>query len=106
MIALYSSPEHRNKGVARMLIQGAIDSAKKEAAQEGKEKVRIRIFMHPDDSTVKNLYDSVGFVEVGLCTFSEALVQNGDAESFPADEGVSDPERWLIRIGLDMEWIG
>ncbi|ESZ90539.1 hypothetical protein SBOR_9076 [Sclerotinia borealis F-4128] len=104
MIALYSSPGHRGKGLAKMLIQGAIDSAKKEAVEQRKEKVRIRIFMHPENLKVKKLYDGVGFVEVGLCTLSEAVVQNGDAESLPEDGGVSDPERWLNRLGLCMEW--
>ncbi|KAI9650949.1 hypothetical protein NHQ30_000984 [Ciborinia camelliae] len=104
MIALYSSPQHRRKGLAKMLIQGAIDSAKERAAQESKKKVRIRIFMHPENLTVKKLYHDVGFVDAGMCTLSEAFVQNGDPESLPEDGGVSDPERWLNRMGVGMEW--
>ncbi|TGO80187.1 hypothetical protein BELL_0012g00050 [Botrytis elliptica] len=38
MIALYSSSLHRRKGLAKMLIQGAIESARNQAQVEGKEK--------------------------------------------------------------------
>ncbi|KAF7945319.1 hypothetical protein EAE96_010094 [Botrytis aclada] len=105
MIALSTSSLHRRKGLAKMLIQGAIGSARKQARADGKEKVRIRIFLHPENLTVMNLYQSVGFVESGFCTLAEAVVQNGDPEMLPEDGGVSDPERWLNRIGAVMEWV-
>lgn len=89
-----------------MLIQGAIESARKQARRDGKENVRIRVFIHPENLTVKNLYVSVGFVESGLCTLAEAVVQNGDSETVPRDGGKSDPERWLKMIGVSMEWAG
>lgn len=106
MIALYSSSLHRRKGLAKMLIQGAIESARKQAQGKGKENVRIRVFLHPENLTVKTLYRSVGFVETGFCTLAEAVVQNGDPESLPEDGGKGDPERWLSMLGVVMEWVG
>ncbi|KAF5870885.1 putative gnat family protein [Botrytis fragariae] len=106
MIALYSSSLHRRKGLAKLLIQGAIESARKQAQREGKEKVRIRVFLHPENLIVKTLYGSLGFVETGLCTLAEAVVQNGDPETLPEDGGKGNPERWLNMLGIVMEWVG
>ncbi|KAF7877026.1 uncharacterized protein EAF02_008246 [Botrytis sinoallii] len=106
MIALYSSSLHRRKGLAKMLIQGAVESARNQAQVEGKEKVRIRVFLHPENLTVKTLYRSVGFVETGFCTLAEAVVQNGNPETLPEDGGKGDPERWLKMFGVVMEWVG
>ncbi|APA13514.1 predicted protein [Sclerotinia sclerotiorum 1980 UF-70] len=106
MTALYSSPSHRGKGLAKMLIQEGVETAKQEAKEKGIEKVRVRIFIGRGNLTVRKLYLSVGFVETGLCTLAEAVVQNGDAEILPEDGGSGDPEKWLKRVALVMEWFG
>jgi ribosomal protein S18 acetylase RimI-like enzyme len=100
MAAVYNSPEHRGKGVAKMLIQGALDFA--EAAGEGK-KTRVRIIIHPDNIVVKRMYDNLGFKAAGLATLVEALLTNKDDDMVPADGGKSNPEKYLRRAPFIME---
>ena len=100
MTAVYNSPEHRGKGIAKMLIKGALEFA--EAKGEGK-KTRVRIMIHPDNIVVKKLYDGLGFEEAGLCTLSEAYRSNGDEDMSPLDGGKSDPNKYLRRAGFIME---
>lgn len=98
MTAIYNSPEHRGKGLAKMLIKAAIDFA---AGEE--MKARIRIMIHPDNAVVKKLYDGLGFVDAGRTTLAEAYISNFDEDMVPADGGKSDPERYWSRRGLIME---
>lgn len=100
MTAIYNSLEHRGKGIAKMLIKGALDFA--EAAGEGK-KTRVRIMVHPDNTIVKRLYAGLGFVDAGLCTFAEAYITNKDPEMVPPDGGKDNPEKYLSRGGIIME---
>lgn len=100
MTAVYNSPEHRGKGIAKMLINGAIEFA--EAAGEGK-KTRMRIMIHPDNIVVKRLYDGLGFIDAGRTTLAEAYISNFDEDMLPADGGKSNPERYWSRRGLIME---
>ena len=100
MAAVYNSPEHRGKGVAKMLIKGAIDFAA--VAGEGK-KTRMRIMIHPNNIVVKKLYDGLEFVEAGKCTLAEAYISNGDEEMVPADGGKSEPQKYWTRAGIIME---
>ncbi|KAH8797351.1 hypothetical protein F5884DRAFT_848306 [Xylogone sp. PMI_703] len=102
MAAVYNSPEHRGKGVAKMLINTAINFAEK----EGKgSRTRVRIIIHPDNIVVKRLYDGLGFIDAGRCTLVEAYVTNMDDDMVPPDRGESDPEHYLRRGGLIMEKI-
>ena len=100
MTAVYNSPTHRGKGVAKTLIKAALDFA--ENAGKGR-KTRIRIMIHPDNVVVKKLYDGLGFVDAGLCTLAEALISNSDDILLPVDHGKSDPGKYLNRRGLIME---
>ncbi|KAF4637731.1 hypothetical protein G7Y89_g337 [Cudoniella acicularis] len=102
MTAVFSAPEHRGRGVAKMLVEAAVDFA----ANEGDRKAcRVRIMIHPDNAVVKRLYDGMGFVDAGRCTLSEAFVQNGDESLLPADGGKGEPEKYFNRLGLIMEKI-
>jgi GNAT superfamily N-acetyltransferase len=100
MTAVYNSPEHRGKGVAKMLIQGGLDFA--ETAGDGR-KTRARIMIHPDNAVVKKLYEGLGFVDAGNCTLAEAIISNMDEDMLPPDLGKSNPEKYGIRRGLIME---
>jgi ribosomal protein S18 acetylase RimI-like enzyme len=103
MTAVYNNPDHRGKGIAKMLIQGAMDFA---ANGGGKGKrSRMRIMIHPDNIAVKRLYQGLGFVDAGNCTLAEAYRSNGDATMLPADGGVSNPERYHNRRGIIMECV-
>ncbi|KAL2064769.1 hypothetical protein VTL71DRAFT_3908 [Oculimacula yallundae] len=82
--AVYNSPLHRGQGVAKMLIQAAMDFAEKEG---GKERTRVRIMIHPSNVVVKRLYEGLGFGDAGYCTLAEAYRSNGDEEMLPADGG-------------------
>lgn len=100
LTAVYNSPSHRRKGVAKMLISNAIHFT--EAEGSGRRS-RIRIMIHPDNIVVKNLYDGLGFELAGLVTLAEAHICNGDEDLLPEDGGKSDPERYHRRAGIAME---
>ena len=100
MTAVYNSPEHRGKGVAKLLIKASLEFA--EAKGEGR-KARVRIMIHPDNIVVKKLYDGLGFEEAGRATLSEVYGSNGDEDMIPADGGMSNPHRYLRRAAFIME---
>ncbi|TVY20037.1 hypothetical protein LARI1_G002113 [Lachnellula arida] len=100
MLGVYNSPEHRGKGIAKLLINGAIEYAAKEAGV-GRQS-RVRIMIHQDNILVKQLYDGLGFMDAGHSTLSEALLANGDSALLPADGGASQPEKYHARLPLIM----
>lgn len=102
MTAVYNSPLHRGKGVAKLLVNGALDFTSREAAKEGK-KSRMRIMIKPDNVVIKKLYYGLGFVDAGNCTLAEAFIANGDEGMLPADGGASQPDKYHNRVGLIME---
>jgi len=102
MTAVYNSPLHRGKGVAKLLVKGALDFTSREAAKEGR-KSRMRIMIKPDNIVVKKLYYGLGFEDAGKCTLAEAFIVNGDEDMLPADGGASQPDKYHNRLGLIME---
>lgn len=99
MTAVYNSPVHRGKGIAKMLVQGAMDFA----GEAGRVRdSRVRIMIHPRNVVVKRLYEGLGFVDAGNCTLAEAYLSNGDAEMLPPDGGVSESEKYHVRQGIIM----
>jgi len=101
MTAVFNAPLHRGKGIAKLLINGALEFAAKEAGRE--RESRTRIMIHPRNIVVKKLYEGLGFVDAGNCTLAEAYISNGDANMLPLDGGASDPEKYLSRLGIVME---
>jgi GNAT superfamily N-acetyltransferase len=102
MTAVYNSPLHRGKGVAKLLIEDAVKFTEEEAKKEGNGN-RMRIMIKPDNVVVKKMYGGLGFVDAGMCTLAEAFEANGDEGMVPADGGKSQPEKWNNRLGLIME---
>lgn len=49
--ALYTSDQHRGKGLAKLLCQSAFDFA---ANIDESKSARLRIMIHPDNQIVKN----------------------------------------------------
>jgi GNAT superfamily N-acetyltransferase len=101
MTAVFNNPLHRGKGIAKMLINGALEFAAKESGKD--RESRTRIMIHPRNIVVKRLYEGLGFVDAGRCTLAEAYRSNGDANMLPSDGGQSDPEKYLVRLGTIME---
>jgi GNAT superfamily N-acetyltransferase len=100
MTAVFNAPQHRGKGIAKMLIRGALNFATHES--KGR-KSRTRIMIHPRNIVVKKLYEGLGFEDAGKCTLAEAYISNGDSNMLPSDGGKSDPEKYLNRLGTIME---
>lgn len=101
MTAVYTSPSHRRKGLANLLIKAVEEFAAREGGQ-GKRS-RIRIMIHPDNIAVKKLYSPLGFKDAGMCTLAEAYLSSGEVESLPQDGGASNPEKYHNRVGFIME---
>ncbi|TVY82001.1 hypothetical protein LSUE1_G002896 [Lachnellula suecica] len=97
---LYNSPEHRRKGIAKMLINGAMEYSAKEAGVGRQSRVRLGI--HPDNVLIKMLYDGLGFVDAGNCTLHDAFIINGDSDLLPEDGGASQPGVYHNPLGLLM----
>lgn len=102
MAAVFNSPDHRGKGIAKMLINGAFDFAVAQSRRK-ERSTRVRIIIHPNNIVVKKLYDGLGFVDAGKATLAEAYFSNGEGALLPADGGASDPGKYHFRAGLVME---
>ncbi|KIM72840.1 hypothetical protein PILCRDRAFT_829552 [Piloderma croceum F 1598] len=110
MTGLYTSPEHRRKGLAKMIINSAMAYARNRtlhsSSPSGKQQnVRLRIMIRPDNIDVVSLYAALGFVDAGRCTGVEAFKANGDEtliERRMNSPGMR-PEMMVVRIGLVME---
>lgn len=88
---------HRGKGLSRMLIKIALDSAESTSfAKEGIEQVRIRAIMGPTNDLSMSLYGKFGFVRCGTCTINEAMKANGN-EGIPFQGRRDWPEEVLSR---------
>ncbi|KAH8920853.1 hypothetical protein BT69DRAFT_1222234 [Atractiella rhizophila] len=72
--SLYVLPSARGKGLARLLIEGAAEVAKKDSAGEA----LLRTMVKPTNEAAKKLFGAVGFEQSGLCTLREAWKANGE----------------------------
>jgi ribosomal protein S18 acetylase RimI-like enzyme len=113
MTGLYTSLEHRRKGLANMIIKSAMAYARNHTLHSssspslsGKQKnVRLRIMIRPDNIDVVSLYAALGFVDAGRSTGAEAFKANGDETLMERRMNSPDmrPEMMVVRIGLVME---
>lgn len=80
MTALFTSPEHRGRGLAKRLIEGAkaYTRVRTRTLSKTSKGFRMRIMVHPKNLVVVKLYSGLGFVDVGRATGREAFVANGD----------------------------
>lgn len=80
MTALYTSPEHRGKGLAKNLIEGVKTYARTHTLSilPLSKRIRLRIMIRPDNVVVCSLYSTLGFLDAGRATGREAFVANGD----------------------------
>lgn len=100
MSGLYTSPKHRGKGLAKMIIRAATDYAKKHSPSV--PLVRVRIMIKPTNEVVKSLYSRLGFVEAGRCMGVEAVKANGD-DRFVEALVKEFPDSMTTRVVMVME---
>ncbi|KZP21902.1 hypothetical protein FIBSPDRAFT_787712 [Athelia psychrophila] len=109
MTALFTSPEHRGKGLGKSLIKGAKDYAGIQTHRllPTAKTFRLRIMAHPKNVMVVALYSQLGFMDVGRATGREAFVTNGDATLITAKmEGSEDVRNLLAqRTAIAMEYL-
>lgn len=86
MTALYTSPEHRGKGLAKNIIRTAMAYAKSHTlnASPSSKRARVRIIIRPGNDVIASLYKSLGFVDAGKCTGIEGFKANGDEDLLEA----------------------
>ncbi|KAF2843010.1 hypothetical protein M501DRAFT_985165 [Patellaria atrata CBS 101060] len=101
MTALYTNPDYRGKGIAKKLINTAIDFGQEYSQTLGPGvKTRFRLFVHPNNTVVLKMYEGMGFVDAGKVTLAEAFIAVGEADLIPKDP---DPAVWHLRAGYGME---
>jgi len=100
--ATWVDPLQRGKGIAKQLIEAAVDFATKSMTGAVRQ-VRVRAFTGPDNEISKKLYGGLGFLPVGKCTVAEAMLGNGN-NMYPF-RGRTDwtEELMQARIGVVME---
>lgn len=111
MFDLYTLVAHRERGVARRLVQACVDTvveitaaAAREAGDGSIKRARIRLFCKPNAWLV-DMYRRLGFEEAGRVTLKEGFQANGMEESIPGDTGSTEELRgkWETRYGQAME---
>lgn len=101
MTGLYTSPYHRGKGLAKMIIRAVTDYAKQHSPPST-QRVRIRIAIKPTNEVVKTLYSRLGFVETERCRGIDAVKSNGD-ERFVEALRKEYPDKMDLRVVMVME---
>lgn len=95
MLGLFTLPDHRGKGVAKLLCQEALGYLRSYRQQHA--AVSVRLMVKRENRVAVKLYQELGFVHAGNCTLAEALTANGDVEFLPED--ISD-EKYSTKTGL------
>jgi GNAT superfamily N-acetyltransferase len=105
---MYTQPAHRQRGLAKKLLNGCVDAAVEfslETRSRHTRKARVRIFMDPRNPLLQHFYRTMGFVESGKPCLVDGLTANGMTESIPVGGDMTDEVRahWEDRFGLAME---
>ncbi|KAI8713974.1 N-acetyltransferase domain-containing protein [Fusarium sp. LHS14.1] len=98
MLSLYTSINHRGKGLGAKLCQEAFHFIEHQLGTEARSAT-VRIMVKPENTITVGLYQRLGFSKAGLCTLEEALRANGDADLIPAGEL---EEKYTTRSGIVM----
>jgi GNAT superfamily N-acetyltransferase len=104
---LYILPAHRQRGLAKDLFVGCVDTAVKLSTAlhvEGKQRARLRLFANPKITWVVQWYEAMGFAASGKASPVEGYTVNGISDSMPE---MTDELRlfWEARVVLIMEKI-
>lgn len=84
MLALYTLPDHRGKGLGKKLCKAAFNYLA--SVDNPPKKVLVRIMVKLENLTALGLYKSIGFVDAGRTTLEEALIANGDSDQVPISD--------------------
>lgn len=98
MLSLYTSINHRGKGLGAKLCQEAFHFLERRLGTEA-QSATVRIMVKPENTVTVGLYQRLGFSKTGSCTLEEALRANGDADLIPAGEL---EEKYTTRSGIVM----
>jgi ribosomal protein S18 acetylase RimI-like enzyme len=98
MLSLYTSINHRGKGLGAKLCREAFQFIQHRLGNE-LGSATVRIMVKPENTVTVGLYQRLGFAKTGLCTLEEALRANGDAALIPAGEL---EEKYTTRSGIIM----
>ncbi|EEU37976.1 uncharacterized protein NECHADRAFT_19371, partial [Fusarium vanettenii 77-13-4] len=98
MLSLYTSINHRGKGLGAKLCREAFRFIEHRLETET-QSATVRIMVKPENAVTVDLYQRLGFAKIGLCTLEEALKANGDADLIPAGNL---EERYTTRSGIIM----
>jgi GNAT superfamily N-acetyltransferase len=105
LTSLFTLPAYRGHGIAKRLIEAAIEFGKLASDEMGRAserdvRTRIRLVVHPKNTGVVKMYEKFGFVDSARMTVAEACIANGAADTVPR---YADPEKWHSRFGVAME---
>jgi GNAT superfamily N-acetyltransferase len=105
LTSLFTLPVYRGHGIAKRLIDAAIEFGKLTSNEVGRAsgrniQTRIRLVVHPRNTGVVKMYEKLGFVDSARMTVAEACVANKAADMIPE---YADHEKWHSRFGIAME---
>ena len=92
MLALYTLPSHRGRGIAKRLCLEALHYLSSYRPEP--RNVLVRLMVKPGMHATIRFYEKLGFIEVGNCTLAEALIANGDGDILP--EGYEKQEKYNV----------
>ncbi|KAF7116148.1 hypothetical protein CNMCM5793_004168 [Aspergillus hiratsukae] len=95
LLGLYTLSSHRGKGIAKRLCAEAIKYLVDYRPEP--KHVNVRLMVKWGMSAAVQLYEQLGFEEVGSCTLAEALIANGEGDLLP--EGYEAEEKFCARSG-------
>ncbi|KAM6522945.1 hypothetical protein FALCPG4_012553 [Fusarium falciforme] len=98
MLSLYTSINHRGKGLGAKLCQEAFHFIQHQLRNEARSAT-VRIMIKPENTVTIGLYQRLGFAKMGLCTLEEALRANGDVDLIPTGKL---EEKYTTRSGIIM----
>jgi ribosomal protein S18 acetylase RimI-like enzyme len=101
MLGLYTSIDHRGKGLGSKLCSTALDYLSRRKSNVGGQQTVVRIMVKPENTATLRLYKGLGFMQTGLCTLEEALRANGDGHLLPKDDQLLGP-KFKTRAGIIM----
>ncbi|KAF1729846.1 hypothetical protein CRV24_010388 [Beauveria bassiana] len=97
LLGLFLLPAHRGGGRGSRLCREALNHLQRR--QPCPRTIHVRLMVKPDNQTIVQMYERLGFVHTGQCTLAEAMRAAGDGHLLSSDTG--DP-KYSNRSGIIM----